>query len=149
MITQEEATHKPNTGTLTVISKMVCTGFSTPEKKLFILFWYYILVLMVYLTYVMVELETSDSVAEQLRNYFSCSIGGYKPECEGHKEKIESTSWRSYWLDLTSVLMLSSITISNLMYVLQIYTIKKVLSKLFQNKLKQTNVSNGTQLTQY
>ena len=129
---EEQLLHKPNA--ITAIMKVLCTGFSSPEKKLFILFWYYILVLIVLLTYFMVKLLTADSVNEQLQNYVSCSLGGYKPECDTYRKKIENITWPSYYLDLASTLLLCSITLSNLTYVLQIIDIKKLFSKLFKSK---------------
>ena len=126
---EEQSSHKHNT-----IIKVLCTGFSSPEKKLFILFWYYILVLIVLLTYFMVKLLTADSANEQLQNYVSCSVGGYKPDCDIYRRKIENITWPSYYLDLASTLLLCSVTLSNLTYVLQIIDIKKIFSKLFKSK---------------
>lgn len=132
MRSKEESPQKLNT--ITMITKALCTGFSTPEKKLFILVWYYILVLMILLTYFVVQLRTTDSKIRQMRNYFSCSIGGYKPECDIYRQRIESITWPSYYLYLASTLLLCSITLSNLIYVLQISDIKMVISKLFKSR---------------
>ena len=110
--------------------KVLCNGLSSPEKKLFILFWYYILVLMILLALLTVELKTANSTSEQLQNYFICSSGGYKPECDIYRKRIENITWPSYFLDLASTLSLSFITLSNLTYVLQINDIKKKLFKL-------------------
>ena len=122
---EEESSHKP----ITIITVALCTGFSSPEKKLFILFWYYILVSIVLLTFLTVELHNANSVVEELQNYFSCSMGGYNPECEVYRKKIENITWPTYYLNLFSTFLLCSITLSNLIYVLQIYDIKKKLCK--------------------
>ena len=126
---EEQSSHKHNT-----IIKVLCTGFSSPEKKLFILFWYYTLVLIVLLTYFMVKLLTADSANEQLQNYVSCSIGGYKPDCDIYRKKIENITWPRYYLFFASMLILCCITLTNLTYVLQIIDIKKLFSKLFKSK---------------
>jgi len=107
------------------VLKVVCTGFSTPETKLFALFGYYILVIVILLTHFTVLLQTADSTIEQLGNYFTCSVAGYKPECEVYREKLEDVSRPTYFLDLASTMLLCSITLSNLTYVLQYYDIKK------------------------
>ena len=114
--------------------KVLCTGFSSPEKKLFILFWYYILVLIAFLTFLTVQSQTADSTFEILENYITCSIGGYRPECDVYRKKIETITWPSYYLGLASTLLLCSITLSNLTYVLQITEIKNVISKLCKSK---------------
>ena len=110
--------------------KVSCNSLSSPEKKLFILFWYYILVAMILLALLTVELETANSISEQLQKYFMCSAGGYKPECDIYRKRIKTMTWPSYFLDLASTLSLSFITLSNLTYVLQINDIKKKLFKL-------------------
>ena len=115
--------------------KVLCNGFSSPEKKLFTLFWYYILVLIILLALLTVELQTANSTSVELQNYFVCSAGGYKPECDVYRKRIESIKWPSYFLDLASTLSLSFITLSNLTYVLQINDIKK---KLFKSKASTT-----------
>lgn len=126
---KEESSHKPNT-----IMTIFCTGFSTPEKKLFILFWYYILVSLIFLTFFTIYSQTANSIVEHLHDYFSCSIAGYKPECEVYKKQVESVTWSSFYLDLASTLLLCSITLSNLTYVLQFYHIKKFVLKLFASR---------------
>ena len=136
----EQSSHKPNT--IISILKVLCTGFSTPEKKLFILFWYYTIALIVLLAYLALQLLTGDSTIEQVQNYVSCSIGGYAPECDIYKEKIENITWPNYYLDLAHTLLLCSIFLSNLTYVLQIKDIKKLFEKLFFKS--KTSVSENS-----
>ena len=113
--------------------KAFCAGFSTPETKLFVLFWYYILVVVILLTHFTVLLQSIDSTVEQLGNYFSCSIAGFKPECEVYREKLEDASHSTYWLDLAATMLLCSINLSNLTYVLQYYDIKKFFRRFFMS----------------
>ena len=113
--------------------KVFCSGFSTPETKLFVLFLYYILVVVILLTHFTVLLQSIDSTVEQLGNYFSCSIAGFKPECEVYREKLEDASRSTYLLDLAATMLLCSITLSNLTYVLQYYDIKKFFRRFFMS----------------
>ena len=110
-----------------VLLKSFWTGFSTPETKLFVLFWYYILVMIVLFAHFTELLLSANSTAEQLQNYFRCSIAGYRPECDIHRDKLEDVYRASYFLDLAALVLLSSITLSNLTYVLQYYYIKRFL----------------------
>jgi len=122
---EEESPSKSSTF-LTVL-KSFCTGFSsTPETKLFFLFWYYILVVVILLAYLTVVLQLASARADHLYEYFRCSIAGYKPECEAYKEKLNN-ALAGYILNLISTMLLCSVTLSNLVYVLQYYKAKKFL----------------------
>ena len=120
--------------TIRKVMKVWCIDFSSPEKKLFILLLYYTLLLLVFLTFLTVELQTAYPVSKEVRNYFSCSAAGYKPECEAFRERIESLTWPGYYLELISLSLLCSITLSNLMYILQIEDIKMFIVKLCKSK---------------
>ena len=118
------------------LSSLFCIGFSTPETKLFILFWYYITILLLILTFCSVKIQAVDPTFENLEAYFWCSIAGYKPECDVYKEKIEDVSQSSYYyLDLLSYLTACTINVSNLTYSLQFYDIKLFIKKLCRSKV--------------
>ena len=123
---------KPHT--IRKVINVWCIDFSSPEKKLFILLLYYTLLLLVLLTFLTVELQTAYPISKEVRNYFSCSAAGYQPECEVSRDRIESLTWPSYYLDLTSISLLCSVTLSNLVYVLQIGDIKMFIVKLCKSK---------------
>jgi len=114
-----------------VLVKSFCTRFSTPEIKLFALFWYYIIVVIVLLTHFTEILISADSTVERLQNYITCSIGGYRPECDAYQQRLEDGYRGSYYLDITALTLVCSVTLSNLTYVLQYYDIKKFLSRCF------------------
>ena len=116
-------------GPLVTLIKVFCSKLSIPETKLFALFGYYTLVIMIWLTHFTVLLQKADSIVEQLRYYFTCSFAGYNPDCEVHRKKLEDASRLTYFLDLASTMLLCSITLSNLTYVLQYYDIKKFLRR--------------------
>ena len=113
--------------------KILCTGFSAPEAKLFILFWYYILVGVVLLTHFTILIHNVESTAENLQNYINCSATA-RPNCEVYRERIEDINGPTYYLDLTVTMLLDSINLSNLMYVLQTYDIKRFILKLFKSQ---------------
>ena len=126
---QEEYSCNPKD--ILVLLKSFWTGFSTPETKLFVLFWYYILVIFVLLAHFTDILLSANSTVEQLQNYFACSIAGYRPECDVHQDELEDVYRASYFLDLAALMLLCSITLSNLTYVLQCHDIKRFLRRFF------------------
>ena len=117
--------------------KILCTGFSTPEAKLFILFWYYVLIVAMLLTNFTIFLYFGDSLATSLQNYFICSADG-STNCEDLRNRANDVNTPTYYLDLTATMILCSINLSNLMYVLQYYDIKKFILRL----LKSQNSNN-------
>lgn len=127
--TEEESTS--NSKTLMSVMKILCVGFSTPEAKLFVLFWYYVLVVVVLLTHFTVFLYNIESITVNLQNYFACTAVG-NPNCEVHKEQADDMSTPSFYLDLAATMLLCSINLSNLVYVLQSYEIKKFILRLFK-----------------
>lgn len=130
-----------NSKTVLSIIKIFCTGFSTPETKLFILFWYYVLVVVVLLTHFTVFLYNIGSTTEHLQDYFACSAAA-KPNCEILRERAEDNSRPSFYLDLAATMLLCSINMSNLMYVLQFYEIKKFVLRFFKSQNDSTQLAN-------
>ena len=121
--------------------KLLCIGFSTPEAKLFILFWYYVLVVVVLLTHFTVLLYNIESISVNLQNYFTCIAVG-NLNCEDYKQKADDMAAPSFYLDLAATLLLCSINLSNLMYVLQSYDIKKFVLRLLKLR-KDDSVFNS------
>ena len=129
---RSEEKSSPKSSTFLTVLKSFCTGFSsTPETKLFFLFWYYILVVVILSAYFTVVLQQASTRADYFYEYFRCSIAGYKPECEIYREKLNDITLAGYVLDLISTMLLCSVTLSNLVYVLQYYEVKKFLLKFF------------------
>ena len=96
---------------------------------MFILFWYYVLVFLVILTYLTASTQAVNSMFENLEDYLRCSIAGYKPECDVYRENIKEITRPSYYLDLLTYIMTSTINLSSLTYTLQIYDIKLFIKK--------------------
>ena len=115
------------------VVKIFCTGFSTPEAKLFILFWYYVFVFVGLLANFTIFLSNGESIAVNLQNYFICSADG-STDCEVHRDRANDISRPNYYIDLVSILILCLNNLSNLMYVLQYYDIKKFVLRLFKSQ---------------
>ena len=115
------------------LMKLLCIGFSTPEAKLFILFWYYVLVVVVLLTHFTVLLYNIESISMNLQSYFTCVAVGNQ-DCEVYKERADDMATPTFYLDLAATLLLCSINLSNLMYVLQSYEIKKFFLRLLKSR---------------
>lgn len=105
-------------------SRLLCIGISTPEAKLLFLFSYYILTDLVILAFGTALMREFDSTLENLESYFTCSIAGYRPECDTYKANIEDTTRVTYYLKLPLAIMLCSINLSSLAYTTSV--IKKV-----------------------
>ena len=123
------------------IIKIFCIGFSTPETKLFILFWYYVFIVVLLLANFTIFIYNGESVAANLINFFICSADG-STDCEIHRDRANDISRPTYYLDLISTIILCLNNLSNLMYVLQFYDIKKFILRLFNksqnNKIHST-----------
>ena len=111
------------------LSQLFCIGFSTPETKLFILFWYYISAFLAVVTYLTANLQSVNSTFESLEDYLECSISGYRPECDIYKKNIEDITRPSYYLDFFSTMMACLINVAHLLYAIQFYDVKSAFKK--------------------
>ena len=97
-------------------------GYSIPEVKLILLFCYYAINFLVYLTSLVVYLIALHDYGVNIFQYKFCSAGGYKEECEIHRERAEELFIPSTILSILSVLLFSMISFSHLMYVIHFKT---------------------------
>jgi len=111
------------------LSKLICTGFSTPEAKLFILFCCYFSLHIVFIVFITVNLQETDSIAENLEIYFRCTIAGDKPGCDIYKEKVEDAYRPTYFASILSTLMISAFNLGSLIYALHIYGVKSIIKR--------------------
>ena len=111
------------------LSSLLCAGFSSPETKSFILFWYYIATFLVVVTYLTLNMQVINSASENLEDYINCSATGYKPTCEVYKENVEDITQPSYYLDLFTVIMASLMNVAHLIYTINIHDIKSVVKR--------------------
>jgi len=112
------------------LSKLFCIGFSTPEAKLFILFYCYFSLNIAFIVFLTVTLQETDSIAESLEFYFRCTIAGDKPECEIYKEGVEVAYRPIYFVLIFANVMISAFNLGNLTYALHIYGVKSIIKKL-------------------
>jgi len=97
-------------------------GYSIPEVKLILLFCYYAINFLVYLTSLVVYLYVLHDYGVNAFQYEFCSAGGYKEECEIYRERAEDSFIPSTVLSILSVLLFSMITFSHLLYVIHFKT---------------------------
>ena len=97
-------------------------GYSIPEVKLILLFCYYAINFLVYLTSLVMYLYVLHDYGENIFQYKFCSAGGYKEECEIYRERAEDSFIPSTVLSILSVILFSMITFSHLMYVIHFKT---------------------------
>ena len=96
--------------------------------------------MVILLTNITVFLYNRESVAANLANFFLCSADG-STDCEVYRDRANDISRPTYYLDLTSTIVLCLINLSNFVYVLQFYDIKKFVLRLFHKS--QNNNSNA------
>ena len=118
------------------LSRLLCAGFSSPETKSFILFWYYICAFLVVVTYLTANMQVLNSASESFDDYVDCSVTGYNPACEVYKEKLEDTTRSSYYLDLFAVMMACLINVAHLIYTINIHDIKSVIKRFCHEKIE-------------
>ena len=69
--------------------KFVFVGFRTSEFKLWILFLYYWIAILVQLTSIAVSLQKTDAINKYLSDYILCSLGGYRDKCRVYNEQLQ------------------------------------------------------------
>jgi len=104
-----------------------CMGYSAVEVKLLLLFCYYAINFLVYLTALVVYLYVLNKYGVSFFDYQVCSAGGFKEECEVHREKIEDLYIPSTVMSMLSVILFSVINFCHLMYVIHYQSARKTL----------------------
>lgn len=118
------------------LSKLLCAGFSSPETKSFILFWYYIATFLVVVTYLTANMQVLNSASETLDDYINCSVTGYDPACEVYKEKVEDITRSSYYFDLFTVIMACLINVAHLIYTINVHDVKLLIKRFHREKIE-------------
>ena len=72
-------------------------------------------------------LRSIDAYNMHSNNYFMCSAGGFKEECEIHRENAEESLTTTFFLSIVSGILISFINLSHLMYVVNISKLMKSL----------------------
>jgi len=108
-------------------------GYSTVEIKLILLFCYYVVNFLVYLTALVAYLYVLNDYGVNFFDYQICSAGGYKQECEVYKEKAEDSSIPSTIMSTLSVILFSMMNFTHLMYVVHFRSAKKAMQGIFKS----------------
>ena len=109
-------------------NKLSCLQFSTPEVKLLIVFFYFLIVLFVYWTDFSIQLRNRDKLFTAVNNYASCVRYGDNPMCDKYLNDVRDASFPA--LSAMSLLMTSLVNFSNVLFVLQFREVKKTLRRL-------------------
>ena len=122
----ESATNKKYT-----LLKLVFTGFKTSEFKLWVLFLYYWITILIRATFSVVLLRNMDHISQHLSDYIFCSFGGYRDECRIFQEQLQNDAVLWLVVDCISILLLSFVNLFNLFFVIQFSDVKASFKKLF------------------
>ena len=104
---------------------------ATPERKLMILFSYYAFSATMILIHLVINLRSTDNTVQNVTSYTLCSTGGYREECNVHRENLNNGLIVSVIFDFIATLFLSLGNIVNLFYVIPVNIIRKGLDKIF------------------
>ena len=114
-------------------SKVFCLGFSVPEIKLFLLFCYYMLTMLIYFITVVAHLLATDTLTASTNKYLVCSAGGDREQCEEHRERAEASLIGAISLTMLIVILYSLVNLSHLVYVIHFPTVKKTIQRLYKS----------------
>jgi len=108
-------------------------GYSIVEVKLIMLFWYYAVNFLVYLTALVVYLYVLNDYGVNFFKYQMCSAGGYREECEVYRERAEDSFIPSTIMSTLSVILFSMMSFTHLMYVIHFQSAKKVVKNALKS----------------
>jgi len=111
------------------ISKIFCLSFSVPEIKLFFLFCYYMLAMLIYFIAVVAHLLATDTLTTSTNRYLVCSAGGDREECQKYRQRAENSLIGAISLTMLTVILHSLFNLSHLVYVIHLPTVKKIIQR--------------------
>ena len=112
--------------------KVFCLRYSIPEVKMTLLFCYYAVTFFVYFCAVVAYFQEADKYSTNIEKYIFCSAGGFKEECEMHREKAERSVVPSTVLIIIGLLLYTFINVIHLLYVVHIPTVWNSIRKVFK-----------------
>lgn len=120
---------------------------TTPEFKLLLLFSYYVLFGVLFLTTTTLIVRNYDKIYESLEDYAVCQAKGDNPSCDGIREELDGLNYPG--LLNTCYILMAILNVTNLIFVLQFRDIKYQVKKLSVvarrytiDRLGSTSVSN-------
>ena len=92
--------------------------FGTPEKKLLIIFAYYIVFHMISYIYYIITVTNLEDRSTELQNYANCESHGHDPENPCDKSKLQKHYYPT--LELLTVILIFLIPVVNLVFVIDL-----------------------------
>jgi len=105
--------------------------FTAAETKLLIVFLFYGVTTLSFLSNFCARLYLSDDITSRIADYITCTAGGDKLKCHPLEDKIYDATTTLLVLDWISSTLGQFISIVNLNFVLQYSDIKKIVGRLF------------------
>jgi len=115
--------------------------YSTPEVKLIILFSYYSVTVILILIRLVVNLRSISTAVENVADFTLCSAGGYRMECDDHRQKLHNNMTTSVIFDLISTIFMALVNFINLLYVLHYQDFNR-LKEALRNTVYKSSTAN-------
>lgn len=118
--------------------------FGTAEKKLLVVFCYYIILATVALTTFTVVTRNASNYIKNIQRYFLCEQGGYDPN-NPCSHDFRRQSYPS--LTTLSYVLLGLFPVVNLIYAINLKEMKEIFQKMKLNKKNKAHGSSDTPST--
>ena len=115
--------------------------FGTTEKKLLIVFLYYLVAAVINLTTLTLFARNASVVANNLQRYFFCEQGGFNPS---NPCSLPNDIYHRPYISSLGHILLSLLPVVNLIYAVNIKELKEVWRKTFSKKLVATTITHST-----
>ena len=112
-----------------VVKRKFCLKCTTAETKLYLLFFYYGITMLFFISALVLVLRNINSLNKHIDNFITCSAGGFKEECEIHRENAERSSAVSNIVVIFATFLVSLLNLSHLMYIVNIHKVVKTAQK--------------------
>ena len=116
----------------------------TAEKKLLIVFSYYILLSSIALTSFTLTMRNAENLARGIQVYFFCQQGGFDPEDQCTRDYMK---YSRPFLTTMAYALLGLFPVVNLIYAINLKDLKAALHKWLPKLKKKTSHSSGTHST--
>ena len=117
-------------------------SFSTPEVKIFFVFCYLLVFMVVLWTSFSIENGRFDATLSYMFDYINCMSGGIRKglDCEGYKKKFLDRGIPG--LQLTYIILYTFLTYSNLPFIIQFQSVKVFVRKVSINSRRSLSMSS-------
>ena len=118
-------------------------SFSDTERKLLIVFWFFVVSTVISLTVFSDFARKSDIFEAELNQYFSCELHGYNPADPCDREQVISEVPAIF-----SSFFSGTLPVANLVFVISFQGLRNACSKMRANKGASTITSRNISLTE-